>query len=418
MTRQRWGAIVGLAVLLGACAAGVLAPAADGAKKEKKADPCDIVGEPGGTPEAAGTALSQPDEYAWQLFLFLNRQAKAGCAGVADPTKKDLKDYDPDTDVVWESWALASSADSEVFLADAAKPVPWDRLGAGKRPAPAAKLDINLLLATQRLLALGPAELRSDKTLRELLVVSPADGFEVRVNRATFETVRDNGWYSKAGLVKAYQQAQATNNPDFIQFPPMAKAIKAAWRPIDDPGQKDRYHWRTVNGKPYRLMALHVITKDLPLWFWCDFIHADLDPSEPVPSRDTTTRGPGALHGKNGVRDETVGSKWANYRLKGSQVAFTDARGQPTKLGNQMLEGFNNVKLSSCITCHATARIDDKGVKQSNTFFLGVPPPGTFATPAGVPLLQTDFLWSLPFRAGAPAAGAPAPAAPAREGPR
>src|SRR6516164_10717090 len=106
MTRQRRGAAVGLVVLLGACAAGVLAPAGNGAR-EKKPDPCESVGEPGGTDEAAGTAANQPDEYAWRLFLFINRQAKAGCAGVADPEKPTVKEYGPDKAVVWETWALA-----------------------------------------------------------------------------------------------------------------------------------------------------------------------------------------------------------------------------------------------------------------------------------------------------------------------
>jgi hypothetical protein len=34
---------------------------------------------------------------------------------------------------------------------------------------------------------------------------------------------------------------------------------------------------------------------------------------------------------------------------------------------------------------------------------VGVPPANGFVTPSGAPLLQTDFLWSLPFRAASPA---------------
>jgi hypothetical protein len=404
MTRQRWGAFVGLVVLLGACAAGVLAPP-DGGAKEEKPDPCEAVGEPGGTTEAAGQAVSQPDEYAWRLFLFLNRQARAGCAGVADPAKKTVKDYAPDTDVVWETWALGSSGTSEVFPASGGKPVVWNDLVRG-RTAPPSRLDVNVLLVSQRLQALDPAALRTDKPLKEVLSL-PDGGVEVRMNRATFETIRDKGWYSRAGLVKTYADAKAAGDWDLVQFPPMAKVVKAAWEPLTDPTKKDRYHWRTMNGKPYALKALHVITKDLRVWFWCDFIHADLDPGEPVPSRDTTTRGDHPPHGKDGVRDETVGSKWANYRLKGSQTAFTGARGEPTNLGNVLLEGGRPMAENySCITCHAQAVIDDKAAKQKFTVVKGLPPADAFVTKSGAPLLQTDFLYSLPFRA-VPVAPAP-----------
>src|ERR1700709_2435744 len=64
--------------------------------------------EPGGTAESAQMTVQNPDEYAWRLFLFINRQAKLGIAGVADPDKPTVKDYDENKDVVWETWALAS----------------------------------------------------------------------------------------------------------------------------------------------------------------------------------------------------------------------------------------------------------------------------------------------------------------------
>jgi hypothetical protein len=399
MTRQRWGAFVGMVGLLGACAAGVLAPPDGGAEEKKKADSCEIVGEPGGTTEAAGLAISDPDEYAWRLFLFLSRQAKAGCAGVADPTKKTVKEYDPDTDVVWETWALASGEASEMFPTGRAEPVEWGKLDRGKRPLPPAKLDVNVLLVTQRLQSLNPAALRSDKPLSEVLRLPPG-GVEVRMNRATYEKIRHKHWYTRDGLKKAYADAKAAGKWDFMQFPPMSKVVKAAWEPITDPTKKDNYHWRTVNGKPYALKALHVITKDLRVWFWCDFIHADLDAGEPVKSQDSTTRGDHPPHGKDGVRDETVGSKWANYRLKGSQTAFTGGRGEATNLGNVLLEGGRPLAENySCITCHAQAVVDSNAAKQGFTISKGLPPPGAFVTKSGEPTLQTDFLWSLPFRA-------------------
>lgn len=47
---------------------------------------------------------------------------------------------------------------------------------------------------------------------------------------------------------------------------------------------------------------------------------------------------------------------WLNYRLKGSQVDFVSATGQPTMLGNSVTEaGFMDG--SSCISCHARAGV-------------------------------------------------------------
>jgi hypothetical protein len=109
--------------------------------------------------------------------------------------------------------------------------------------------------------------------------------------------------------------------------------------------------------------------------------------------RDTTTRGPGAAHGKDGVRNETVGSKWQFYRLKGSQTTFTDARGNPTILGNQLLES-GNAATSSCITCHAMAGTDKDGhLPPAPRFVPGLPQTKDFGDQEIV-RLQTDFLYS------------------------
>jgi hypothetical protein len=64
--------------------------------------------EPGGTPDDAALALTKPDEYAWKLFLFINRQAAQDKPGLPDPSKATVQQYDSDKDTIWESWALAS----------------------------------------------------------------------------------------------------------------------------------------------------------------------------------------------------------------------------------------------------------------------------------------------------------------------
>jgi hypothetical protein len=79
--------------------------------------------EPGASAEATALALSNPAEYAWRLFLYLNHQAKPGMAGVADENKK-FGNLEPGASTVWETWAMASGQDaSEVYRTAGARPV-------------------------------------------------------------------------------------------------------------------------------------------------------------------------------------------------------------------------------------------------------------------------------------------------------
>jgi hypothetical protein len=163
------------------------------------------------------------------------------------------------------------------------------------------------------------------------------------------------------------------------------------------------------------LSGFHILTKDLPNWFWTDFQHVDDEPqaiSEGRPSVDPTTReqfGQEAPSGENGVRNETKGSKWEFYRLRGVQVDFTDKFGKPTQLANTRIEPKDE-GVSSCITCHAKATTS--AVIRPNArppfviqtipvvFLDGPPDPRQFLDPNGNPkFIQTDFLWSMPFRA-------------------
>jgi len=98
---------------------------------------------------------------------------------------------------------------------------------------------------------------------------------------------------------------------------------------------------------------------------------------------------------------------WRSYRLKGSQVNFTDSAGRTTLLGNSVTEaGF--VTSSSCVTCHARANVNKSGGPALGVFepktgyqgYLlsshGTPNAGWFNQTATKPLplaVQTDFVW-------------------------
>lgn len=362
--------------------------------------------EPGGDAESARLAIQDPDEFAWRLFLWINRQALPGTAGQADPAKASVLDYDEDKDVVWETWALASrdgQPEAEVFLANGVKPSAWADLPRGGGTS--KRLDRNRTNAHRLIFQSA----QTSPGTRPQFVQQEPESDEVRMNQATFDFVRDNNLYSREGLAAAFTAASLAKNRDAIQFPTMSKEVKARWEKIDE-AQKPRYHWRRIGTDIYGLKAFHIITKDLPMWFWTDFIHVDLEAAEPDPCHDTTTRGAGAPHGHDGIRQETVGSKWENYRLKGSQVTFTDARGKPTILGNQLIE-FGNAATSSCITCHAGAGVASDGSPNVFDFIVGVPPTAVFGTGETIAILQMDFLYSVVLRAHSQSPPGP-PAAP------
>lgn len=380
--------------------------------------------EPGGDATAAQMAEFQPNEYAWRLFLFMNHPAKPGVAGVADGTKKLGEDA---AAVVWETWALESGSrrndavsHSEVYKADGSKPLPWDKLPRSTRTL---QLDRSL----ERLLVLS----NSSRIAPRFDIQSP-DNQEVRSNQAMFEFIVTNGLYNLDGLEKLYSNAVGKNDRLYIQFPQGSKEIKAQWNPIPD-DQKGRYLWREATGPdgkthPYGLVSLHVITKDLTNWFWADFGHVDCEtrsgacnnqwlasvfpPNQFVEQekaqtvlRDSTTIG------SNGVRMETQGTFWQYYRLRGTETNFIDTIGQPNILSNPVIE--NGFQQSSCMTCHARASVgktkvvNGKPQDQPNTLNpgdpqIGIPNEGLFGAAPGqsasIEYLQTDFIWSAPFR--------------------
>ncbi len=397
---------------------------------------------PGGRPEDATMAATKPDEYAWQLFLALNRQALPGTRGVID-ANKPFKTYDPDKAVVWETWARGSGGRageyfppvnySEVYLDHGAAPPPWSSL-----PTPGLKAVDNP--ATLTFARKGTAE-GSASLIDPGLSTPSGKGFESLMNQATYETIRSLRLYNIEGLEAAYTRELNGGAP--IDFPASAQEVKAMWVRIKET-DKPRYHWRTLRHPDGRtevwgLTGLHIITRDLDNWFWSDFEHVDYlklpvhelglgagEEAAELASQDVTTRGPNATAkaydaaGKplEGVRRETYGSKWQNYRLRGTQISYVNAKGEYTLLANTQLErGFQQT--SSCMTCHVRATIgmrarnpDGTLPRLPNTLVdmielspilvgpVGNPDPNWFLDGFGrKKYAKTHFLWSMPYRA-------------------
>jgi hypothetical protein len=356
--------------------------------------------EPWREPQDTAAAFSTPDEYAWRLFVALNWPADIA-KRAADPSRP----LGADGPAVWETWKNAR----DVFLPDGRDPGPWidgpvvvAHSTADSDPAPLQQI------ARARRLSGGAAPAFDPVAARRMIN-------ETRLSKDTYEFVRSNELYHLGG-----QLALVTQQRTSITFPVASKEIKAQWREISQ-ADKPRYHWTESTDtsgttKIFGLTALHITTKDLPNWFWATFEHVDNPTREgnedwQLPSRDTFACRGGAQPDCNqsppGIGLENT--KWANYRLRGTQIDFTDATGRHTLLANSQPErGFQ--RTSSCITCHARSSIGVIG---------GVPTRLSIFHPAGhgytgpvdadwftadtidgpiTVFTQLDFVWSL-FRA-------------------
>ena len=228
------------------------------------------------------------------------------------------------------------------------------------------------------------------------------------------------------------------------------------------------------------LMAFHISSKDIPNWVWttfehiampgrCDFIgcndsygyrstdplpagvarnytapHVKSDdlvmspsivfdtdklyPTESInPGLDQVFKSLGIGTARSADKDQPAAADlaWRSYRLKGSQVDFTNSMGRKTLLGNSITEAGFMSKVS-CVTCHARAGVH---LEQNKPNFLrlsvfskdlsdygyglsvhGVPNPAWFHNDNNVgtlDVMQVDFVWG--FLNASPVVARPAP---------
>lgn len=334
-------------------------------------------------------AINAPSKHAWDLFQLVNHPAMdpktCQCRGVADPSKAMGQ---PGTFVVWETWRLSST---EVFLAHGAKPPAWDDESLPGGPVTGKVPDLPKPVLMARLA--GKSRLPSGPHV----LFDPGDGIfaghgqfgESRMNKATYNFVVDNGLFSIEGQQR-YAQSVLDGSKPVVAFPLDSMEVKAAWVDLSDTsisdGNPQHYYTADYKGKKYGLASLHIITKDLPNWFWATFHHV----SNPAGGAET--------HDDYGRPDSLNGTVWKYYVLGGTQTNFTDSIGRPTLLSDSLVE--KGIENSSCISCHARATVAPTGFSSvGNKPVLGVPNPAEYMKDGKPFLSQTDFLFSLPIRA-------------------
>ena len=349
-------------------------------------------------------AVNAPSRHAWNLFQIVNHPAadpKFG-RGIPDMTKGIGA---PGTTVVWETWRLS---ETEVFLEKGVPPPEWDDLSlpggptTGKVPQPMKADVLKAMSGNPKIQTSLGVELLLRKTQK--MMFDPNDGVfmgsggfgESRMNKATYEFVRTNGLYSIEGQQR-YSAAYIAGTKPVLSFPLDSMEVKAAWIEFSqaelDANKDKTFYVADYNGKRYGLAALHVITKDVPNWFWATFHHKDA----PIPEAEF---GHGIGNGDSAGQPVVLkGTIWENYQLGGTQTDFVDATGRPTLLSDALIEkGFLQ---SSCISCHARATAAPSSAVPTlgSKPVVGIPNAVDFFVSGKPKLMQLDFLFSLAFRA-------------------
>ncbi|WP_261337698.1 hypothetical protein [Rhizobium leguminosarum] len=351
----------------------------------------------------ANLAINRPDEASWRFLAYV-----AGPVA-ATPNK-----------ALFETWA--SNEDTftphPVFPGAKGDPSCGQSGAAAEIATPVASPKILSLPALQQLAPMGSVPHGS-----------PDGSEEVRRNQATFDYIVCNQLFTKAGLRAFYNAGRP------ISAPVGAMEVKANWVPADEVDSADYYVSEAPDGKKYALIAMHITSKVLPNWTWATFEHqnnpgrcdytgchdaygavvADVDASEVLNRPYGACAKNDAL--KAVLRSAGLSAVWEHYCLKGSQTDFVSATGVPTHLGNSVTEaGFADT--SSCITCHARAAVNAKGIKTTPAGFVDppipalCPNPSDSCSPNGAPdpnwfwtnpgkldqaavAMQTDFIWSI-----------------------
>jgi len=338
--------------------------------------------KPWQAPQDTNTAMNQPDHYAWQLFVSLNWPANTN---KCKPNRKaKLGDEGRAT---WEVW----QSREETFLAGAQKPVTW------KEGCQAGGFTT---------LPTGDYTVFADEN--------------IRLSKSTYKYIRKNKLYSLDE-----QERLARAGVKDLNFPLGAKTAKAHWVRITE-ADKSRYHWEEIERDGeihlYGMTGFHIVSKDTPTWFWATFEHVDNENRWSAEYPDaflgwlTPSRDAAACPADNLACNEIPsgygleGTKWENYRLRGTQSDWTDNRGVPTVLANSQLENFMDLETSSCVTCHALAVKGEYGDPKPIGFlkeernahgkklgFVGPPITSLFLDSNGneIPYLGLDYVWAL-----------------------
>jgi len=341
-----------------------------------------------------GLALTNPDEFNWSLLVGISKKAP--------PNLQFPAGANTTNNAVWETWA----DDPFTFppKPDPANPHKWEDRNKPVAPQPITQLQLRL-----NLLRHEPAG------LPEAIIVPGDNGEVVFRNKSSFDFIIKHNLFYQEGLAKAFKKG--VNSDGFpsgvtLQFDLAAVEVKAVYRLLGGALTKENCHWNyAADGKAYGLVALHIMSKQIPNWTWATWEWSGNTPDQPngnpgrsdwygsrdsfgaiykdasgapthfqAPVLDPVGNPSGKPYPSGSLTAELIKmfkdagfsdewqQEWSNYRLKGSQIDFIDPTGATVLVGNSVTEdGF--VQTSSCMTCHGNATVDSTGAANPSTGF-------------------------------------------------
>lgn len=324
---------------------------------------------------------STPEQTAWELFV------AATC-----PVNSDKYPY-----VTWENWIEQNQlynpqGQAEAFVQGQRPRFHMSPLARIMRERAAQRKPNAAQLLPQAANQDCNSQTWSGRTICE----------EARLNPDAQSYVTSNGLTTLNGQVQFIAAGKT------FQFTPPSIEIKADWIQLPNCNNlPTNVHVETINNVCYALGGIHLISKLTDKWVWATFEPQnqttnpqrcvvlgcnDAWGSVPAQSSGAATQLSSQL--SQLMSAAGLAPEWQNYRLDGVQVDFLIPNGQPSVLGNSIIEGDNAgnptlMKSSSCITCHNLSTINKNKQSLNPDFIIGSPKP----YPTGY--VGRDFVWSL-----------------------
>jgi len=417
-------------------------------------------------------AMQAPDQVAWQLFSQVTAAAPTPTpapppppSGNPPPAQALFATWASDTDTFKPNatWPTGAETTNGIDVhpavlpalhagrgnnaANGAAPAPGQAKAAVKAAASASPPAPAACSATPPPLSgvnAEPANVLPQGPLEEVRRNQAAFGYITGTDPATGKQV-SQPLNSVSNLKKAFNATMTVN------FPVDSIEVKTNWIPVSciptfyptmtTPEMIAENFYTAVDNEntPMALIAMHLISKQVPNWTWATFEH-NLNPGrcDFLGCHDafgaTTPNVPPATNNSPGNNQGTVYAPCAqtpalqallanvvaqfktNYCLKGSQTDWTDNSGLAVRLGNSVTE-FGFVQQASCMTCHGMANWDKTGNSTTGGGFdnntglaqFGPIDPDYYWTASGPQpwfegmigltriALSADFVWSIPF---------------------
>lgn len=316
---------------------------------------------------SANPSHMEYENHCWELMAYVSQPAKltdnAVVPGVLDKNKKiGAMRGNTHQIALWDSWATSQ----DVYRAKGATPYPWEKTHSQVNMRPKA---VGLITP------MGMTQGTNGSNGGLVSIWGDAIPTHVKLNKPTFDYVVKRKLYNIEGQLEFFKD----DNAKPISFPTDSMEAKASWIVIRDESKLDKYYtqpavlsscadanWKEGDDcSEYKyedvtvgLGSMHLISRIIPNWVWCTFIHED----NFEVGRSKTGRL--AMHPQT-LETQQVNKAWniknsgnflAHYQSNGVMYDYYDDKGQPVMLGNSLIE-TNDMPNSSCLSCHQASTI-------------------------------------------------------------